>query len=207
MLPGRLSHGPPTYRRTGAPAHLDSPHPVRLRARRMFSKYVTVDGVALNYFHTGASTLARRRRRRSIAASCCSSCTAPARTRTPGIASWRTSRRRHSALALDFPGHGRSGSTEGLPDLDAHVRCLARFVADARACGRAVLVGRAHGRRRGDRLRARPSAARARAGAGGDAGALRDPAGQPRHLARRDMGRATQPFSPCTCSRPRSTWR
>jgi pimeloyl-ACP methyl ester carboxylesterase len=109
----------------------------------MFSKYVTVDGVALNYFHTGASTLPG---------------VPPALDRGElllflhGAGSnahtWHQQLKHfepaHSAVALDFPGHGRSGSTEGLADLDAHVRCLDGFAAalDLRP---AVVVGRALG--------------------------------------------------------------
>ena len=109
----------------------------------MFSKYATVDGTALNYFHTGTSTLPG---------------VPPALDRGElllflhGAGSnahtWHHQLKHfegaHSALALDFPGHGRSGSTEGLPDLDAHVRCLAAFAQDLRLRP-AVLVGRALG--------------------------------------------------------------
>ncbi len=109
----------------------------------MFSKYVTVDGVAINYFHTGASTLPP---------------VPPALDRgelllfVHGAGSnahtWRRQLEHfdgaHSALAIDFPGHGRSGSTEGLPDLDAHVRCLDGLAA-ALHLRPFVLVGRAMG--------------------------------------------------------------
>jgi pimeloyl-ACP methyl ester carboxylesterase len=109
----------------------------------MFSKYATVGGVALNYFHTGASTLPD---------------VPPALARGELLVflhgagsnahTWHHQLRHfepwHSAVALDFPGHGRSGSTEGLPDLDAHVRCLAEFAAALRLRP-AVLVGRALG--------------------------------------------------------------
>jgi pimeloyl-ACP methyl ester carboxylesterase len=109
----------------------------------MFSKYATVGGVALNYFHTGPSTLPG---------------TPPALDRGELLVflhgagsnghTWHHQLQHveasHSALALDFPAHGRSGGTEGLPDLDAHVRCLAEF-ADALHLRPAVLVGRALG--------------------------------------------------------------
>jgi 3-oxoadipate enol-lactonase len=109
----------------------------------MFSKYVSIDGVAVNYFHTGRSTL-------------------------PGVApaldqgelllfvhgagsnahTWHRQldhfQARHAAVAVDLPGHGRSGSTEGLPDLDAHVRFTAAL-AEALALRPCVLVGRALG--------------------------------------------------------------
>jgi len=109
----------------------------------MFSKYVSLDGVAINYFHTGPSTLPG---------------TPPALARgellvfAHGAGSnahtWHRQlthlEAAHSALAFDFPGHGRSGSTEGLPDLAAHVRLLADFAA-ALALRPFVCVGRALG--------------------------------------------------------------
>jgi 3-oxoadipate enol-lactonase len=109
----------------------------------MSSKYVTVDGTALNYFHTGASTLPG---------------TSPALERgelllfAHGAGSnahtWRRqlahAESAHSAVAFDFPGHGRSGSIDGLPDLDAHVRCVAGF-ADALRLRPFVFIGRALG--------------------------------------------------------------
>jgi pimeloyl-ACP methyl ester carboxylesterase len=109
----------------------------------MFSKYVDIDGVAINFFHTGRSTL-------------------------PGVTpaldqgellvflhgagsnahTWHNQlthfAARHSAVAADWPGHGRSGSIEGLPDVDAHVRFTAAF-ADALALRPCVVVGRALG--------------------------------------------------------------
>lgn len=109
----------------------------------MFSKYVTVGGTALNYVHTGASTLPG---------------TPPALDRGEVLLflhgagsnahTWHHQLRHlepsHSAVALDFPGHGRSAGTEGLPDLDAHVGCLDQFAAALRLRP-AVLVGRAMG--------------------------------------------------------------
>jgi pimeloyl-ACP methyl ester carboxylesterase len=109
----------------------------------MFSKYVRVDGVAINFFHTGPSTLPD---------------VPPALDRGElllflhGAGSnahtWHRQlahlEGQHSGVALDFPGHGRSGSTEGLPDLDAHVCCTAAF-ADALALRPFILVGRALG--------------------------------------------------------------
>jgi pimeloyl-ACP methyl ester carboxylesterase len=109
----------------------------------MFSKYVTIGGVALNYLHTGASTLPG---------------TPPGLGRgellvfAHGAGSnahtWHRQlahlEQAHSGLAFDFPGHGRSGSTDGLPDLDAHVRCVEQLAAALRLRP-FVFVGRALG--------------------------------------------------------------
>jgi 3-oxoadipate enol-lactonase len=110
----------------------------------MFSKYVTSDGTAINYFHTGASTLpgvppALDRGELLVFLHGAGS---NAHTWHRQLAHFET---RHSALAFDFPGHGRSGSTEGLPDLDAHVRCTAAFVDALRLRRPFVLIGRALG--------------------------------------------------------------
>lgn len=109
----------------------------------MFSKYVTVDGVALNYFHTGASTIpgVPPTLDRGQLLLCLHGAGSNAHTWHHQLAHFDQA---HSVVALDFPGHGRSGSTEGLPDLDAHVRCLAGF-ADALRLRPAVLIGRAMG--------------------------------------------------------------
>ena len=111
--------------------------------RRMFSKYVAVEGVATNYFHTGPSTLpditpALDQGELLLFLHGAGS---NGHTWHRQLAHLET---RHSALAIDFPGHGRSGSIAGLPDVDAHVRftaALARALAP-RPC---VLVGRALG--------------------------------------------------------------
>jgi len=50
----------------------------------------------------------------------------------------------HSPLAFDFPGHGRSGSTEGLKSIDAYGECLGAFV-DALRLRPSVLIGRSMG--------------------------------------------------------------
>lgn len=109
----------------------------------MFSKYVSIDGVAVNYFHTGASTLpgtppALGRGELVVLAHGAGS---NAHTWHRQLAHLEAA---HSALAFDFPGHGRSGSTEGLPDLAAHVRCVVG-IADALALRPFVYVGRALG--------------------------------------------------------------
>jgi pimeloyl-ACP methyl ester carboxylesterase len=109
----------------------------------MFSKYVPVDGVAINYFHTGASTLPNVRPvlDRGELVLFLHGAGSNAHTWHHQLAHLE---QRHSGLAVDLPGHGRSGSTEGLRDLDAHVRFVAAF-ADALPLRPFVLVGRALG--------------------------------------------------------------
>ena len=93
----------------------------------MPTKYVTVDGTAVHYVHTGRTTLPGV---------------------VPGVdagavvlfvhgAGWNAQLWRgqlealaanHSPLAFDFPGHGRSGGTESLGSVEACAACLAHFV-------------------------------------------------------------------------------
>ena len=105
----------------------------------MRSKYVQVGDVAINYLHTGQATLPNVR---------------PALDSGELLlfvhgagwngAFWRRQLRHfegtHSALALDFPGHGRSGSTAGLHSVSAHAEFLAAF-ADTLELRPFVLVG------------------------------------------------------------------
>ena len=109
----------------------------------MFSKYVHIEGVAINYFYTGRSTLpdVTPPLDRGELLLFLHGAGSNAHTWHRQLAHLDG---RHSALALDFPGHGRSGAIEGLPDLDAHVRFTAAF-ADALALRPFVLVGRALG--------------------------------------------------------------
>jgi pimeloyl-ACP methyl ester carboxylesterase len=109
----------------------------------MRSKYTYVDGIAVNYFHTGASTLPT---------------VPPALDRGElllfihGAGSnahtWRRQLEHfetaHSAVAFDFPGHGRSGSTEGLKSIDAYATFTHGF-ADAIQLRPSIVVGRAMG--------------------------------------------------------------
>jgi len=109
----------------------------------MFAKYVSVDGVALHYFHTGASTLpdVPPRLDRGELLVFLHGAGSNAHTWHRQLTHWEG---HHSAVALDFPGHGRSGSTEGPPDVEAYVRCLVGF-SEALALRPAVVVGRALG--------------------------------------------------------------
>ena len=105
----------------------------------MPAKYVTIDGTAVHYLHTGGTTL-------------------------PGVvprvdagevvlfvhgAGWNAQiwrgqldalAAKHSPLGFDFPGHGRSGGTESSGSIEAFATCLTRFVhaLELRPC---VVVG------------------------------------------------------------------
>jgi pimeloyl-ACP methyl ester carboxylesterase len=109
----------------------------------MRSKYVTVDGVAVNYFHTGPSTLptAPPALDRGAALLLLHGAGSNAHTWRAQVEHLDTA---HSAVAFDFPGHGRSGSTEGLHSIDAHAAFAGAF-ADAIRLRPAVVVGRAMG--------------------------------------------------------------
>jgi pimeloyl-ACP methyl ester carboxylesterase len=105
----------------------------------MPTKYVAVAGVATHYFYTGPTTLPPEPPRYG-------------RGETflflhgvgGNAALWRRQLvhlgERHCALALDFPGHGRSGSTEGLGSVAAYAEFTAEFM---RAVGlpQAIVVG------------------------------------------------------------------
>lgn len=109
----------------------------------MRSKYANIGGVAVNYFHTGPSTLPG---------------TVPALDQGAlllflhGAGSnahtWHRQvehfGRAHSAVAVDFPGHGRSGSTEGLGGIEVYANFTAAFV-EALRLRPAVVVGRGMG--------------------------------------------------------------
>lgn len=109
----------------------------------MRSKYVNVDGIAVNYFHTGPSTLPTEPPALDRGATLLFLHGAGSNAHT-----WRQQLEHfdtnHSALALDYPGHGRSGSTEGLPSIDAYAAFTGAF-ADAVRLRPAVVVGRAMG--------------------------------------------------------------
>lgn len=109
----------------------------------MHSKYVTVGGVAVNYFHTGASTLPPTPPPldRGELLLFLHGAGSNAHTWRPQLEHFDTS---HSALACDFPAHGRSGGTEGLKTIDAVASFTAAF-ADAVRLRPAVVVGRAMG--------------------------------------------------------------
>jgi 3-oxoadipate enol-lactonase/4-carboxymuconolactone decarboxylase len=109
----------------------------------MFSKYVDVGGVAVNYFHTGRSTLPGSLPELEQGELLLFVHGAGSNAHT-----WRRQIEHfgngHSALALDLPAHGRSASTEGLATLREMVDCTLSFAA-ALKLRRFVFVGRAMG--------------------------------------------------------------
>lgn len=93
----------------------------------MRTRYIDVDDVAVHYLHSGQSSLPGAR---------------PAldqgellvllHSAGENAALWREEveilGRSHSVLALDLPGHGRSGGTEGLPSMAEYAVFVSSFV-------------------------------------------------------------------------------
>lgn len=109
----------------------------------MPAKYVTVQDVAVHYLHTGPTTLpdvppALDRGRLFLLVHAAGSNAGMWRRQLDGLA------QRHSAVALDFPGHGRSSGVEGLSTIADYAELLIEFI---RVVGlrRCVLVGRSMG--------------------------------------------------------------
>jgi len=107
------------------------------------TKYVTVDGTAVHYLHTGPTTLpdvppALARGRLFVLVHAAGGNAGMWRRQCEGLAG------AHSALALDLPGHGRSSGVEGLPSVEAYADFVARFV-EALRLRPFVLVGRSMG--------------------------------------------------------------
>jgi 3-oxoadipate enol-lactonase/4-carboxymuconolactone decarboxylase len=109
----------------------------------MFSKYVDVGGVAVNYFHGGRSTLpgSPPEMERGELLLFLHGAGSNAHTWRRQIEHFEQA---HSPLAVDLPAHGRSGATEGLPTLDEMVRFTVSFAA-ALSLRPFVFVGRAMG--------------------------------------------------------------
>jgi pimeloyl-ACP methyl ester carboxylesterase len=109
----------------------------------MPSKYVTVDGTAVQYLHCGPSTLPgvvpdlSRGELLLFLHGAGSNGNTWHRQLTAFAA-------HHSPLAFDFPGHGRSGGTESLKSIDAYRDCLDAFI-EALRLRPSVLVGRSMG--------------------------------------------------------------
>jgi len=107
------------------------------------SKYVTVEGTAVHYLHSGPTTLpevtpALDRGQLFVLVHAAGS----------NAGMWRRqieeASRQHSVLALDLPGHGRSSGLEGLPTVEAYAEFVARF-AETLGLRPFVLVGRSMG--------------------------------------------------------------
>ncbi|HUI25632.1 MAG TPA: alpha/beta fold hydrolase [Vicinamibacterales bacterium] len=109
----------------------------------MPSKYTYIDGIAVNYFHTGRTTLpdvapdlSRGETLLFIHAA-----GSNANTWNRQLDHFGT---QHSPIAFDFPGHGRSGNTEGLRSI-AEYRDFSKKCADALQLRRVVVIGRSMG--------------------------------------------------------------
>jgi pimeloyl-ACP methyl ester carboxylesterase len=107
------------------------------------AKFVACAGTVLHYLHTGPTTLpdvppALDRGQLFVLVHAAGGTAALWRRQIEGLAE------HHSAVALDFPGHGRSPGVEGLPTIEAYAECLVRF-AEALRLRRFVLVGRSMG--------------------------------------------------------------
>ncbi len=109
----------------------------------MPSKFLTLDGAAVHYLHTGPTTLpdvppAFARGALFVLVHAAGSNAGMWRRQLDGLGA------AHGALALDLPGHGRSGGVEGLATVDAYADLVIRAV-EALALRPCVLVGRSMG--------------------------------------------------------------
>lgn len=109
----------------------------------MPTKYVTVDGTAVHYFHTGRTTLPNvvpdlSRGELLLFVHAAGSNGNMWHRQLTAFAE------AHSPLAFDFPGHGRSGGTESLKAVDAYRDFLGAFMHALRV-QRSVLIGRSMG--------------------------------------------------------------
>jgi 3-oxoadipate enol-lactonase/4-carboxymuconolactone decarboxylase len=106
-------------------------------------KYVTVDGTAVHYLHSGSTTLPDvlpplDRGRLFLLLHAAGS----------GAGLWQRQieslGREHGVVAPEFPGHGRSSGIEGLPTIEAYADLLVRLIGALRLRP-LVLVGRSMG--------------------------------------------------------------
>jgi 3-oxoadipate enol-lactonase len=109
----------------------------------MPTKYVTVDGTAVHYFHTGPTTLPNAVPDLSTGELLLFVHAAGSNGNT-----WRRQLAdfadAHSPFAFDFPGHGRSGGTESLKRIETYRDFLAALM-DALRLRPGVLIGRSMG--------------------------------------------------------------
>jgi len=113
-------------------------------AAAIATKYIDVDGVALNFLHTGPTTLpdvppGLAAGRLFLLVHAAGGTAALWRRNLEGLAAAG-----HSAVALDLPGHGRSAGVEGLASVEAYAECVATFARAVRLRP-AVVVGRSMG--------------------------------------------------------------
>jgi pimeloyl-ACP methyl ester carboxylesterase len=109
----------------------------------MPTKYVTIDGTAVHYLHTGCTTLPAvvPDLSRGELLLFIHGAGSNGNTWHRQLAAFSD---QHSPLAFDFPGHGRSGGTEGLKSIDAYRDGLGAFI-DTLHLRPSVLVGRSMG--------------------------------------------------------------
>jgi len=109
----------------------------------MPTKYVTVDGTPLHYLHTGHTTLPgiAPDLSRGELLLFVHGAGSNAHTWHRQLAAFAD---RHSPVALDLPGHGRSGGTESLRSIEAYQACVCAFT-ERLAARSVVLVGRSMG--------------------------------------------------------------
>lgn len=105
----------------------------------MPTKYVNVAGVATHFFYSGPTTLPPEpprydRGRAILFLHGAGGNAAVWRRQLDGLGT------KHSVVALDFPGHGRSGGTEGLGSIPAYCDFTASFAAAVKLPP-AVVVG------------------------------------------------------------------
>ena len=107
------------------------------------TKYVPVNDTAVHYFHTGRTTLpgVTPPFDRGELLLFIHGAGSNANTWHHQLATFADA---HSPLAVDLPGHGRSGGTESLGSIAAYGECVVAFM-DALRLRPAVLVGRSMG--------------------------------------------------------------
>lgn len=109
----------------------------------MHQKYVQIDGHAVHYLHTGPTTLpdvppALERGALFVLVHAAGSNAGMWRRQLAGLGE------RHSAVALDLPGHGRSSGVDGPASVEESATVVLRFL-DAVVRRPCVLVGRSMG--------------------------------------------------------------
>ena len=92
----------------------------------MPTKYVEVDGYAVNYFHTGRTTLPNVTPDTSKGKVCCIFTALAATAISPTKCSICLSAK-HSPFSLDYPGHGRSSGTESFKSVTAYSELIYEF--------------------------------------------------------------------------------